>query len=167
MESVNESCQMCPIKTEMEQPQESSKKISENEAPCQTCTMYVEEILKLQKQLKESSTKISKLQKELEKSKINWENALNAVISDHPVPNDTNVTSASDENIDDAKEDSEKEDEYDDSEMEDEFEDSDGDKDYSAENEFQETETEYAVISIHTCFKYIQQRVTYTQIFLL
>ena len=36
--------------------------------------------------------------------------------------------------------------------MEDEFEDSDGDVDYSAGNEFQETETEYAVISIHIYF---------------
>ena len=80
MESVNESCRMCLINIETKQQQESSKKI-ENRTPCQTCTMYVEEILKLQKQLKESFSKISRLQKELEKSKIKWENALNAVIS--------------------------------------------------------------------------------------
>ena len=79
---------MCPIHIEMIiklqkqlQDLESSKIISENRTPCQTCTMYSEEILKLQSQLKESSTKISRLQKQLEKSKMKWENALNTVMA--------------------------------------------------------------------------------------
>lgn len=85
--SRNESCQMCPIHIEMiiklqKQLQDlESSKISGNRTPCQTCTMYVEEILKLQNQLKESSTKISRLQKQLEKSKMKWENALNTVMA--------------------------------------------------------------------------------------
>lgn len=80
-------------------------------------------------------------------------------VLDHPVPNDADVSSASDESIEDAKEDIEKEDECEDSEMEDEVEDFDCDVDYCPENEFQETETdyEYAVISLHIYihFQYI------------
>ena len=76
---------MCPSHIEnvamlQKQQRESSKIISESKTACPTCTIYIEEILKLQNQLKRSSQKISRLQQQIEKSKIKWENALNTIV---------------------------------------------------------------------------------------